>query len=139
MGDDFGSDSGNGQTFQELELRLNAPLGGYHNIKDGEKEPVSFHETTAWTYGSGLTTPNWYGTVMNGGYAFNTDGSGVQFKDGDAEGSVLFYFDMGAGVYADVSGGDYWTYNMAQFAIGSGKLYGTNGDPADLTTAGEAR
>ena len=42
---------------------------------------------------------------------------------------------MGAGVYADVSGGDYWTYNMAQFAIGSGKLYGTNDDPADLTAA----
>ena len=63
----------------------------------------------------------------------------VNYNDGSlrSNGGVLFYMDMGVGVYADVSGGNYWTYtsNQPTYWIGSGKLYGTNDDPAGFTEA----
>ena len=131
-GDGFGTDTDNGQTFHELELALNTPLGGYNNIKFGEMLPVSTPiETKAWTYFNSSYAD--YETIFSGGKTWTTPQ--LQYKDSTASGSVLYYFDMGVGNYADVSGGDYWTYSSAAYAIGSGKLYGTNTDPATLSEA----
>ena len=43
--------------------------------------------------------------------------------------------DMGSSVAADVNGGTYWTYNLADYAFTIGKLYGTNTDPGTFADA----
>jgi len=130
-GGDFGTDTGNGQTFHELRLTLNTPINGQSVIENGINEP-SMTQTKAWTYGAAGN----YDTVMDGVVTWD---SKLQYKDTylRANGGVLFYMDMGVGVRADVSGGSYWTYTSTQatFWIGSGKLYGTNDDPAGFTEA----
>jgi hypothetical protein len=140
-GGDFGSDTNAGQTFHELKLTLNTPINGQSVVEDGINEPVSIIQTKSWTYGSGANPSNSYATVMDSYLTFtNPPGSvtaGLQYNDSTlrTNGGVLFYMDMGEGVYADISWGQYWTYNNAIYEIGSGKLYGTNTDPATFTEA----
>jgi hypothetical protein len=132
-GGDFGSgDNEYGSTFHELELTLAKPLNGSSFIKHDVNKPDLFAHANNWTFS---TTRNDISTVMNGVKKFTV--GLLQYQDSylQTNGGVLFYMDMGEGVYADVSAGDYWTFNNATFAIGTGRLYGTNIDPATFTEA----
>jgi hypothetical protein len=129
LGDGFSAGVSRG-TFHELELALNTPLGGFNNIKFGEMLPVSTPvETKAWIPDASAFD---YTLVFNSDKTYN---AALYYYDSTAVGSVLFYFDMGDGNYADVSGGDYWTYSQTDYAINSGKLYGTHTDPATFSDA----
>jgi hypothetical protein len=118
-------------TFHELELTLNTPLGGFNNIKFGEMIPVSTPvKTKAWAYEG-----DDHSSIFDGDSTWDNSLQYFTTADATAAGNILFYFDMGVGNYADVSDGGYWTYYNADYAIGSGKLYGTNTDPATLSDA----
>jgi hypothetical protein len=126
LGDGFGASSTG--TFHELELALNTPLiyngNLYSYIKFNHSLPVSTVATKSWSYVVGKDDIS---TIFNGERTYATS---LFYLDSIVEGSVLFYFDMGAGNYADVSEGYYWTYDVSSVAFASGKLYGTNDDPA---------
>jgi hypothetical protein len=126
-GGDFGSDIENGQTFQELELSMYTAINGYTKINSEMNKPSAFTQTKAWTY-----TSSDFNTVMDGSTIWD---SKLQFNDNTlrASGGVLFYMDVSQSVY--VASGKYWTYTLSGYAIGSGKIYGTNTDPATFTDA----
>lgn len=126
----------NGAYLMELELDLKTPLNGKNKIKnDTNDEGITFHTTSQWTMGGKLDSV-FDGYLGPGG----SYGDSPYFSSTDD--AVFFYMDMGENRRADVSAGTYWTQNNGYWTYEnnyrrflSAKLYGTNDDPAHLTTA----
>jgi hypothetical protein len=142
-GGDFGSDTSAGQSLHELELNLGTSLNGYSQIKYQVNDSgLTFTQTKSWTYRTADYRPSYasLGTLMNGIKGWSSETAWLQYNDSSlrSNGGVLLYIDLGSGVSADVSSGDYWTSDEGTgypYEIGSAKLYGTNTDPSTFTEA----
>ena len=140
-GGNFGSDTSAGQSLHEIELTLGTSLNGYSQIKYQVNDSgLTFTQTKSWTYRPADYRPSYasLGTLMNGIKGWSSETAWLQYNDSSlrSNGGVLLYIDLGSGVSADVSSGDYWTSNEGTgntYQIGSAKLYGTNTDPSTFS------
>tara|TARA_Y100000389_G_scaffold204479_1_gene257288 strand:- start:72 stop:3176 length:3105 start_codon:yes stop_codon:yes gene_type:complete len=126
-----GSDTVQGPSFQEIELTLGTSLNGHTEIKNGKNDSgVTFHDSKEWSY-SGSPIMKDFSTFMNGQTSLEPNRH--QYKDLPVD-VIIWYMDLGEGVYADVSSGKYWTYPNDTW-LPRGKLYGTNINPPGFTDA----